>query len=79
MSHEKLHATTLIGALEIRTVIQEIYALETEVFYIAVYGPYKPYTSCICNTECSNAPVGCYLYGYYSKEYGNFIKFIKMS
>ena len=24
------------------------------VFYIAVYGQYKPYISCICNMECSN-------------------------
>ena len=41
---------------------------KNEVFYIAVYGPYKPYISSIRNTECSNAPeltvhVICYLVG----------------
>ena len=35
--------------------ILEIYALEHVVFYIAVYGLYKPYISYIHNTECSNA------------------------
>ena len=33
----------------------EVYALENAVFYIEVYGPYKPYISCIRNTECSKA------------------------
>ena len=33
--------------------VREIYALENAVFYIAVYGPYKPYSS----RKCSNAPV----------------------
>ena len=34
--------------------VWEIYALENVVFYIVVYGLYKPYISCIHNTctEC---------------------------
>ena len=36
--------------------VPEICALENVVFYIVVYGAYKPYISSICNTECSNAP-----------------------
>ena len=37
--------------------IQEIYALENAGFNIAVYGPYKPYISCIHNMECLNATI----------------------
>ena len=38
--------------------VWEIYPLENVVFYIAVYGLYKPYISHahVRNTECSNAP-----------------------
>ena len=55
-----MHVVQLIsGALEHSVLhVREIYALENVVFYIAVYGPYKPII--IHNTECSNAPeVNC--------------------
>ena len=50
-----LHSDTLSFALQALGV-WEIYALENAAFYIAVYGPYKPYISHIHNTGCSNAP-----------------------
>ena len=39
-----------------------LHVWKIQVFYIAVYGPYKPYISHIRNTECSNTPeINCML------------------